>query len=193
MTKEKGSPVQLFIELYLNLMKKNIISVEISVQGFKHQAHWLVHRYFLINLCKHHTQKLSFRVKFKKQAQETNTSRWKTTHSNKRHAMHYHIKIKTWVNRKILTDTAHTMKAEKQSTCSKAYFTLSLLKTCKFSRKNTGINDNTVLQVEKFLKFPTHFHLGTNLNEIITPANLTLFKESRKKTYFYFTIALDKP
>lgn len=90
------------------------------------------------------------------------------------------------------------MKAEKQSTCSKAYFTLSLLKTCKYSRKNSGINDNTVLQVEKFLKFPTHFHLGTNLNEVITPANLSLFKENRKKknnakTYFYFTIALDKP
>lgn len=58
------------------------------------------------------------------------------------------------------------MKAEKQRTqkkkLSKAYFTLSILKISKFSRKNTATGDNTVLQVEKFLEFPPHFHLGTS-------------------------------
>lgn len=58
------------------------------------------------------------------------------------------------------------IKAEKRRThkkkLSKPYFTLGMLKTPKFNRKSTATGGNIVLQVEKFLEFPTHFHLETS-------------------------------
>lgn len=93
--------------------------------------------------------------------------------------MHYHIvQLKTSVNRKIPTDIAHTMKAEKQNTHSKALQNLVYLKTFKFSRKNTGIVDNMIVQAEKFFKLPplpAFTWERVVYNETITPANLILF------------------
>lgn len=144
-------------------MKKKIISVEIILQGFKHQSRWLVRKYFLIHLCKPQVQKLAFKVKSDRQAQETNTSKQKTTHSNKRQAIHYcTVYLKTSVKRKDSHRYNSYYESRKTKHKQQSSPKLSLPKTFKISRKNTGINDNMIVQLEKVPKFPPCFLLGTN-------------------------------